>query len=256
MVFEYAVGGRIQAEVQSGSGASNTSTDPAASSSKRSFEGSKAGPLHFEHAARGRLRRFATESGQGQTYEYDGSNRCTERNLGPVAERRQYDLQGRLRHQMVAGINARTFDYDAEGALVQLVDTLRGRREYQYDLAEQLLWSVNDKLGDHIYSYDKNGNLASKDTESLAYEPGNCLRQQGPRSSERDANGRVIRHTSPDREDDYTWDALDPCFGNNERFCFKRSAPCRCRSTRMGERGSCSSTGRRNRVLGPAPASY
>jgi RHS repeat-associated protein len=207
VVFEYAVGGRIQAEVQSGRRI-EYEYGPRGFLSKRSFEGSKAGPLHFEHDSRGRLRRFSTESGQGQTYEYDGSNRCTERNLGPVAERRQYDLQGRLRHQMVAGINARTFDYDAEGALVQLVDTLRGRREYQYDLAEQLLSSVNDKLGDHIYSYDENGNLASKDTESLAYEPGNCLRQQGPALFERDANGRVIRQTSPDREDDYTWDAL------------------------------------------------
>jgi RHS repeat-associated protein len=207
VLFEYAVGGRIRAEVQNGRRI-EYEYGPRGFLSKRTFQGSKVGPLHFEHDTRGRLRRFSTEGGQGQSYAYDGSNQCIERTLGPVTEQRQYDLQGRLRHQAVPGISARTFNYDAEGTLVELIDKLRGRREYQYDLAEQLLSSVNEKLGGHLYRYDENGNLTGKDMDRLSYDAGNRLRQLGEAVLERDANGQLVRQTSPVRDDRYEWDAL------------------------------------------------
>jgi RHS repeat-associated protein len=207
VVFEYAVGGRIQAEVQSGRRI-EYEYGPRGFLSKRSFEGSKAGPLHFEHDSRGRLRKFSTDQDEVQAYEYDGSDQCITRKLGNVTEKRQYDLQGRLRHQDLAGINTRSFNYDAEGALVQLVDKLRGRREYQYDAAEQLLSSINEKLGDHLYSYDLNGNLTAKDSQGLAYDTGNRLKQLGDTTFERDRSGQLIRQTSPERDDRYEWDAL------------------------------------------------
>ncbi len=207
VLFEYVIGGRIQAEVQNGRRLEYAS-DERGFLTKRSFEGSKAGPIHFEHDSRGRLRRFSTENGQGQIYEYDNSDQCIERRLGPIVEKRQYDLQGRLRHQAVGGINTRVFNYDAEGALVELVDKLRGRRSYKYDLAEQLLSSVSVKLGDHIYGYDANGNLTGKDTESLAYDSGNRLRQIGGATFERDANGQMVRQIFAERDDRYEWDAL------------------------------------------------
>jgi RHS repeat-associated protein len=207
VLFEYSVGGRLRAETQNGRRI-EYEYGSRGLLSKRTFEGSKVGPLHFEHDSRGRLRKFSTEGGQSQTYDYDRGDQCTERTLGPVTEKRQYDLQGRLRHQAIAGINTRTFEYDAEGALTELVDQLRGRRTYSYDPAEQLLASVNQKLGEHLYSYDENGNLASKDAAGLAYDPGNRLRQLGDTVFERDANGQVVRQRSAGRDDQYEWDAL------------------------------------------------
>jgi RHS repeat-associated protein len=207
VLFEYAVGGRVQAEVQQGRRI-EYEYGPRGFLAKRSFQGSQIGPLHFEHDSRGRLRRFSTERGEVQAYTYDGSDQCTERRLGPLTEKRQYDLQGRLRHQQLPGINTRTFNYDSEGALIELVDKLRGRREYKYDLSEQLLSSINEKLGEHLYSYDENGNLTGKDTQGLAYDSGNRLRQLGDTVFERDANGQLVRQTSTQRDDRYEWDVL------------------------------------------------
>ncbi len=207
VLFEYAVGGRIKAEVQNGRRI-EYEYGPRGFLTKRSFEGSKAGPLHFEHDSRGRLRRFSTENGEGQTYDYDASDQCTERQLGALTEKRQYDLQGRLRHQSVAGINTRTFNYDAEGALTELVDKLRGRREYNYDLAEQLISSVNVKFGYHSYAYDASGNLVGKDMQGLSYDSGNRLSRMGDVVFERDVNGQMVRQTSAERDDRYEWGAL------------------------------------------------
>jgi len=207
VTLEYAVGGRLLAEDQNGRRL-EYEYGPRGFLTKRSFEGSKVGPLHFEHDSRGRLRRFSTEASEIQAYQYDGSGQCTERRLGPVTEKRQYDLQGRLRHQHIAGINTRSWDYDAEGALTSLIDKLRGRREYTYDPTEQLLSSINEKLGSHLYTYDDNGNLTGKDTEGLTYDAGNRLRQLGDARFERDANGQIVRQTSPQRDDVYEWDAL------------------------------------------------
>jgi RHS repeat-associated protein len=207
VLFEYSIGGRIQAEVQNGRRI-DYEYGPRGFLSKRSFQGSKVGPLLFEHDTRGRLRRFSTEKGEVQAYEYDGSDQCTERKLGPLVEKRQYDLQGRLRHQTIGNLNTRVFNYDPEGALIELIDKLRGRREYKYDPAEQLLSSINEKLGEHLYQYDANGNLTGKDTQGLAYDSGNRLRQMGDTRFERDANGQIVRQTSPERDDVYEWDAL------------------------------------------------
>lgn len=207
VTFEYDTGGRLRAEVQSGRRI-EYEYGKRGFLSKRTFEGSQVGPLHFEHDSRGRLRRFSTDASEVQSYTYDGSDQCTERRLGPTVEKRQYDLQGRLRHQAVGSLNTRAFNYDAEGALLEVLDKLRGRREYTYDPAEQLLSSINEKLGDHLYSYDENGNLTAKDAQGLAYDSGNRLRQLGDAGFERDANGQITRQTSALRDDRYEWDAL------------------------------------------------
>ena len=55
---------------------------------------------------------------------------------------------------------------------------------------------------------DENGNLTGKDTQSLAYDSGNRVRQVGDVVFERDANGQMVRQTSPERDDRYDWDAL------------------------------------------------
>jgi RHS repeat-associated protein len=205
--IEYAVGGRIQAEVQNGRRI-EYDYSPRGFLAKRTFAGSQVGPLLFEHDSRGRLRRLSTDAGPVQSFEYDGRDQCTERTLGPVTETRQYDLQGRLRHQAVGGINARGFDYDSEGALIELVDRLRGRRQYQFDPADQLLASIDDKLGSHLYQYDANGNLTAKDTEALVYDWGNRLRQLGDTVFERDANGQIVHQASVERDDRYEWDGV------------------------------------------------
>jgi RHS repeat-associated protein len=222
VLFEYATGGRLLAEVQQGRRI-EYEYDSRGFLSKRSFEGSKAGPLHFEHDSRGRLRRFYTEPApgdapvpeylqpqnpRGQTFDYDGRDRCDRRQLGPVTEERRYDLQGRLRHQHLAGIVTRRYEYDAEGALLELVDSLRGRREYKYDLAEQLIASTSVTLGDHVYTYDANSNLSGRDTQTLTYDSGNRLKTQGEIQFERDVNGQMTRQTSAERDDRYEWDAL------------------------------------------------
>jgi YD repeat-containing protein len=118
------------------------------------------------------------------------------------------DLQGRLRHQSIPGAHNRRFNYDAEGALVELVDTLRGRREYTHDSAEQLLAGINDKLGGHLYQYDANGNLTGTDTRGLGYDSGNRLTRMGSVVFERDVNEHLVRQTSAERDDRYEWDAL------------------------------------------------
>ena len=228
VLFEYALGGRLQAEVQNGRRI-EYEYDARGFLTERSVEGSKTGPLGFEYDARGRLRRFTTESGQGQTYDYDLRDQCIERTLGlpsgsyvppegalplppPQRETRKYDLQGRLRYQSVGNLTSRTFDYDREGSLIDLLDQLRGRRQYEYDLADQLTSSVSSALGKHGYQYDLNGNLAAKDYQGLLYGSGNRLEAVGQgelaTSFERNANGELTRQTSTERDDQYTWDAL------------------------------------------------
>jgi RHS repeat-associated protein len=248
LLFEYEVGGRIRAEVQNGRRV-DFEFGPRGLLEQRSFAGSKVGPLRFEHDTRGRLRRFSVASGQVQVFNYDASNRCTERSLGRVSEQRKYDLQGRLRYQDVPGVTTRTFEYDAEGALVELVDKLRGRRRFVYDAAEQLLSSVNEKLASHSYSYDENGNLASKDALGSRYGSGNQLQQFGDRVFARDVHGQMVRQTSAERDDRYEWDALgqltcvkhgsgaETRFGYDAigRRVFKHHQPAPAASTTLGD---------------------
>ncbi|HET9958028.1 MAG TPA: RHS repeat-associated core domain-containing protein [Polyangiaceae bacterium] len=228
VLFEYAVGGRLEAEVQNGRRIEYL-YDARGYLSQRSFEGSKAGPLRFEYDTRGRLRRFATQNGQGQTYDYDRRDQCIERTLGlpggafvpslevaplppPQVETRKYDLEGRLRHQSVGKHGSRTYQYDAEGSLIDLADQLRGRRQYRYDLADQLITSVSRALGQHGYNYDANGNLTGKDHHTLGYASGNRLEALrgfgGDTTFARNVNGELTRQTSAARDDQYTWDAL------------------------------------------------
>jgi YD repeat-containing protein len=56
--------------------------------------------------------------------------------------------------------------------------------------------------------YDLNGNLIAKDMLGLSYDSGNRLSHVGEVTFERDANGQMVRHTSPERDDHYEWDAL------------------------------------------------
>lgn len=228
VLFEYATGGRLIAETQNGRRI-QFDYDSRGLLRQRHLEGTLAGPLTFEHDARGRLRRFSTPTGQGQTYDYDARDQCVERTLGlpthsvvsnsetiplppPQRELRKYDLQGRLRYQSIGKLTTRTFTYDAEGSLTELIDQLRGRRTYRYDLADQLVSSVSDALGQHNYRYDLNGNLAYKGFDGLAYSSGNRLERilAGPASVElqRDVNGQLVRQTSAERDDRYEWDAL------------------------------------------------
>jgi len=216
--FEYAPGGLLLAEVQNGRrieyqyGAGGFLR-------QRTFAGSKLGRLTFEHDVRGRLRRLADGQGTEQRYEYDGRDQCVERILGsepdsgwppstPLRERRQYDLQGRLRHQEVGKLLRRVFTYDAEGALTEIADTSRGSRKLEYDLADQLVRSFNDSLGLQHYYYDAAGNLAGKNRDSFSYAEGNRLTRAGATSFVRDANGRMVRQTSAQRDDQYGWDPL------------------------------------------------
>lgn len=207
VVRQYAVGGRLLSETQNGRRV-EYEYGSRGFLVKRSFDGSKAGPLFFEHDLRGRLRRFSTERGDEQTYRYDLRDRCTERKLGPRSESRKYDLQGRLRHQDVRGIATRAFEYDAEGALIDVMDRLRGRKQFSYDRAGQLLGSINERLGAHHYGYDGNGNLVRKDADGLRYDSGNRLEQIGRAKWQRDPNGQLVRQVSPERDDAYQWDPL------------------------------------------------
>jgi YD repeat-containing protein len=77
-----------------------------------------------------------------EAFDYDGRDQCTLRKLGEASEKRQYDLQGRLRHQSVPGINSRSFLYDGEGAVTEILDELRGRRQYESDAAEHSLAAI------------------------------------------------------------------------------------------------------------------
>jgi RHS repeat-associated protein len=223
--FERTIGGRITAEVQSGHRIEYR-YDSRGYLRERSFDASMAGPVTFEHDARGRLRRFVAQSGQGQTFEYDLRNQCIERVLGfsidslaPTAadsharrETRKYDLQGRLRHQSIGKLSARTFEYDSEGSLVELVDQLRGHRRYRYDAADHLIDSTSATFGSHLYGYDANGNLTAKDFDNLSYTTGDRLESVENRRDrtafERNVNGEMSRQTSTQRDDQYTWDGF------------------------------------------------
>jgi RHS repeat-associated protein len=228
VLFEYATGGRLTAEVQDGRRI-EYEYDECGQLSGRSFEGSQAGPLSFTYDVRARLSRFSTPNGYGQSYTYDSRDQCIERSLGlpdvpvdskadpelllpPQRETCQYDLQGRLRHQRVGDKTSRVYQYDVEGSLTSLVDQLRGRRQYEYDKGDQLVSSVSDALGKHGYQYDLNGNLTAKGFEGLGYASGNRLQVMGGDQSqtlfERNSNGELTRQTSPERDDHYTWDVL------------------------------------------------
>jgi RHS repeat-associated protein len=206
--FEYAPGGRLLAEVQNGRRIEYR-FDERGLLSGRAFEGSRVGPLGFEHDARGRLARLFAEGGDCQRYEYDMVDRCAKRTLGKRTEARAFDLQGRLRHQEVSGVIARSYDHDAEGALVGVVDAIRGREEHRYDAADQLIASTGVMLGEHQYHYDVTGNLVERDSDRLTYGSGGALRQVGGTIVERDGNGQLTRLASAAGEGrSFAWDEL------------------------------------------------
>ena len=65
--------------------------------------------------------------------------------------------------------------------------------------------TARTREGGQLYSYDGNGNLTARDTQGLAYDTGNRLKQLGDVVFERDGNGQLIRQTSPERDDRYDW---------------------------------------------------
>jgi YD repeat-containing protein len=68
--------------------------------------------------------------------------------------------------------------------------------------------TARTREGGQPYSYDLNGNLTAKDSQGLAYDTGNRLKQLGDTTFQRDRNGQLNRQTSPERDDRYDWDAL------------------------------------------------
>ncbi len=136
--FEYVAGGRVVAEDQSGHRI-DYEYGAAGGLMRRTLQGSKAGALWFEYDLRGRMARLCAESGGEQTFRYDGRNLPTERRMGAVLERRAFDGVGRIREQSILGTVLRSYRYDAEGSLVSIIDSLRGRRSHEYDLADQLV---------------------------------------------------------------------------------------------------------------------
>jgi YD repeat-containing protein len=165
------------------------------------------GPLGFEHDARGRLARRSRSGGDCQRYDYDVVDRCAKRTLRKRTEARAFDLRGRLRHQEISGVLARSYDRDAEGALVGIIDTIRGREEHRYDGAEQLIASTGVMLGEH--RYDVTGNLVERDSDRLTDGPGGVVRQVDAAVVERDRNGQLTRLASAAGDvRSFEWDAL------------------------------------------------
>lgn len=205
ITYEYEIGGRIRAEVQNGRRieyAYHATGGP----SRRTFQGSKIGPLSFQYDGRGRLVRFGAEGAGEQTMEYDARDYPTRRGIGSLTEQLECDYEGRIKVQRIGTVQ-RTYEYDGEGGLVHVTDAFRGPRSYQYDPAEQLLRTMGTSE-EHHYRYDENGNLVVRDHELLRYGPGDRLLSIGGVTLARDAVGRVTSVVRPEGESRYDWDCL------------------------------------------------
>lgn len=216
VAIEYEVGGRIKAETQNGRRITYA-YDEQGLLAHRDFAGSKTGPLTFEYDGRGRLISLRTENEGEQSFYYDAASRLTRRKIGAVREDFEYDRVGRVQQQHLSGIGTRTYQYNAEDALIEVVDSMRGRtRRYSYDAADQLMISIVEQhtcvkgatSKEHRYNYDANGNLIVRDQAEMSYAKGDRLEQLGRIEYQRDSNGNIISRREGAAETQYEWNAL------------------------------------------------
>lgn len=216
VTIEYEPGGRTLAETQNDrriAYAYNKMGLPA----RCEFDKSKAGALLFEYDNRGQLIAFRAENEGEQSFKYDTAGRLTQRRMNATHEDYVYDSVGRIKQQRLSGIGTRTYQYDAEDALIEMVDTIRGRTcHYHYDAVEQLMSSIveqsaqgnNTQAEAHRYEYDDNGNISVWDNIELLYAQGNHLEHRGDIKYQRDPNGNIVSRVENGAKTKYEWNAL------------------------------------------------
>lgn len=173
------------------------------------------------------------------SFDYDQAGREVSRHLGPGALlTRTYDEFGRLAGQGVwrfeqladnslpasqnqwRPLQARTYAYQADGAINRIEDQLRGPRDMTLDPAGRVT-AVQGMTWNETYTYDPLGNLAhaavpagDPDSDGERRHAGTLVKRAGRTRYEHDGAGRLVRRTRATlsgrrKEWTYAWDAED-----------------------------------------------
>ncbi|MEU7413449.1 putative T7SS-secreted protein [Streptomyces sp. NPDC042638] len=165
--------------------------------------------------------------GRVVTLEYDLVGREVGRRFDEtVSISRAFDLTGRLASQAVDGplgrVQARAYEYRADGSLTRTRDLLNGDQLFELDLAGRATRVSGDGWAE-AYSYDDLGNQVSAEWPARPFGDDGCgdrvyqgadLLRAGRIRYEHDAAGRVVlrQKTRLSRKPDtwrYSWDAED-----------------------------------------------
>ncbi|MGW5284358.1 putative T7SS-secreted protein [Streptomyces collinus] len=180
----------------------------------------------WEYDSTGRPFRL-TADGRVIALEYDRVGREVGRRFGEsLSVSRSFDAMNRLISQAVdharGRIQSRTYEYRADGSLLQVHDQLNGVRRYELDPAGRTT-RVSGAGWAESYSYDALGNQLSADWPGRQFGDDGCgdrayrgadLVRAGRIRYEHDAAGRVVlrQKTRLSRKPDtwrYSWDAED-----------------------------------------------
>ncbi|MCU0827469.1 MAG: DUF6531 domain-containing protein [Tabrizicola sp.] len=165
----------------------------------------------------------------------DRLGRETERTTQGIAQRTDYDPQGRILSQTATrrgGRNpvfARSYSHDASGLITAIGDTARGLRRYQYDAREQLRAVTGD--APEVFAFDPAGNILSgvARPEDASVRGGRLLMQGDNHYSYDDAGNRIRaeRGWGGIIVTDYAYDA------QNQLISVTETSPTRRKATRF-----------------------
>jgi RHS repeat-associated protein len=169
------------------------------------------------------------------TIRRDRLGRETERAAQGIAQRTDYDPQGRILAQTASRrggrnpIFARSYSYDASGLISAIRDSARGTRRYQYDAREQLRAVTGDAA--ESFAFDPAGNILSGAArpEDASVKGGRLLMQGDNHYSYDDAGNRIRaeRGWGGIIVTDYAYDA------QNQLVLVDETSPSRKKTTRF-----------------------
>jgi RHS repeat-associated protein len=209
--LQYDLCGRITAEEQHGSRIRYT-YGPHNAVVRREFEAGMAGPLFLDYDIRGRLKALRDRQALLQDFRYNARDLITERIMGGVRERLEYNYAGQPVRQEIRGPAlpapiVRTYKYDEDGNLVTVSDARGARDEFAYDAGERLI-AFDHPRGRERYEYDSDGNLVVRGAMPLEYAPGDRLVSLGSTKVERGAEGNLVHLLHPDGRVCHEWNPL------------------------------------------------
>lgn len=122
--------------------------------------------LQYDHDQDGSFQRFSFAGQEVLALSRDRMGRETRRDTAGLAQRTEYDPQGRIRKQLAwrdgkeRPVFGREYRYDAGGRVQRIDDLVRGARDYLYDSREQL--RRVDGASPESFHFDPAGNIAAQ----------------------------------------------------------------------------------------------
>jgi RHS repeat-associated protein len=242
--FEYDALGRVIQESQNGQAIEHEYDALGRRIKRRSPSGQT---VEFAYDADSRMSRLQTPRGSME-FEYDKAGRIAKRRMpGDLEESFYYDRCGRVIEQSLdrpaQRLFLRGYRYDAEGNLIELSDSNKGRSRFAYDPVERLREVMQPEKKVEQFVYDSTGNLLRRGEREFRYGEPDRLIQADDARLVYDEVGNLIEKRRAESVIRYSYDpdnrliAVESKEGGRIEFAYDAFGRRIAKKTKDGETG-------------------